>query len=175
MKIRPEIFFGAALVAGALAIAGSVGEFPDDPHDFMEEEGKCGDCHTYWEGKLEPHMFSILIHEKCRECHSHLGRSHPININPDSSDLDLEVPEELPLAYMDEIGDDVVSCGTCHNPHGEWLSSARAYSKQTAEFVDTADGEEISYFKTYYLRIPGDPEEGFVHLCIACHSRDDYY
>lgn len=169
MKPRLGAFILGGIVVCTFALAQTGGELPENPHGFMDQQTLCPSCHTYWEGQLEPHMFSVMVHDKCKTCHTVLGRSHPINMNPPSTESEIEVPEFLPLAYIDELGDDVMSCGTCHNPHGEWLAEKRAYPSQLEEIVITdASGQEVKYFKTFYLRI-SDPVEGYMPLCVSCH------
>jgi hypothetical protein len=158
---------GAAAVAVAAVQSGT--EPPANPHLFLENEDLCVSCHTYFEGQLEPHMFSVMVHEKCIVCHTKLGRSHPINVNPQDSYLRISDTDPLPLAYIEELGDDVVSCGSCHNPHGEWLSTAKAYMKQQPYFILVSSEAETLYYKTYYLRI-SDPVKGFMPLCQVCHN-----
>ena len=67
------------------------------------------------------------------------------------------------------------SCGSCHQPHGEWLSPSRCYPKQEPKvyLLETVNGEVrgTPYYTTYFLRVPGDPLEGFVPLCNSCHPR----
>jgi hypothetical protein len=162
-----------AVLAVALAGAGLLAQepgLPPNPHEPLNSAAACPGCHSYWKnplGKLEimPGEFVGSIPEKCWVCHpqERLGRSHPIDVDPAESDPVVEVPEEIPL----ESGR--VSCGSCHVPHGEQLSTARSFPKQEP-FVTLGEGEtEIHYYKTYFLRIPGDPVQGFTPLCHSCH------
>jgi ferredoxin len=169
-RARLLIAGGVALAAAALFAADP--RLPENPHAPLGRSGGCPECHAYTKlGEMLPHEFVVSIPEKCWVCHlqESLGRSHPIGVDPRSSSLKIEVPEEIPLE------NDCVSCGSCHTPHGEWLSLRRSYRDQEA-FFTIIEGEgknkiEIPYYKTYYLRVPGDPEEGFTPLCQnTCHT-----
>lgn len=146
---------------------------PENPHRSMHVEGECLACHGSYLGEVDPHVFLFPIGEMClkESCHTSnkLGRSHPVGIDATRSPMVEQVPENIPLE------DDMVSCGSCHRPHGEWLSTQKCYPKQEAKgfLVETVNGEErlTPYFTTYYLRVPGDPAEGFTTLCNSCHSR----
>jgi hypothetical protein len=146
---------------------------PENPHRSLHVEGECLACHGTYLKEVDPHEFIIPITEMClrESCHTvgSLGRSHPVGIDARRSEAIKAVPEHIPLQ------DGLVSCGSCHQPHGEWLSISRCYKKQEAKgfLVETVGGEErlTPYFKTYYLRVPGDPDEGFTELCNSCHPR----
>jgi hypothetical protein len=146
---------------------------PENPHRSFHVEGECLACHDTYAGAMDPHEFVLPVSEMClrESCHTaaKLGRSHPVGVDVRASKSIEAVPENIPLE------DNMVSCGSCHQPHGEWLSVNRCYNTQEAKgfLVTTAGGEErlTPYFKTYYLRIPGDPEEGFTALCNSCHPR----
>ncbi len=167
MKYKLGVFLLGGVAGCALVMSQSLSELPLNPHAFMDQPDICSTCHKYWEGQLEPHMFSVMVHEVCEVCHAELGRSHPININP--QDYDIQVDETIPLAYIEQLGDDVVSCGSCHNPHGEWFSPVKAYEKQPELFLlIVSPDEEIKYYKTYYLRA-SDPVKGYLVLCVLCH------
>jgi hypothetical protein len=145
-----------------------------DPHQSMNADGGCESCHSSYEGELEPHVFVLPIIDTCmsESCHTaaKIGRSHPVGIDVRRSRSVEAVPENLPLE--EEV---MISCGSCHQPHSAWLSGSRGYPNQEPELflVETRNGEEIQipYYKTYFLRVPGDPEEGFTALCNSCHPR----
>jgi len=130
----------------------------------MNETRICAVCHASYRGLLDPHEFVVAIPEKCWKCHSPkaLGRSHPIGVNPKRSIQDIKVPEDIPLE------DGKVSCGSCHNPHLEYIAKTMAFPFQDATFIQREGRLEIPWYKTYYLRKP-DPVKGFETLCTACH------
>lgn len=165
MKVLKRALPTLLLVALALTPAPADSPPPPDPHQAMNEAGRCDECHTYYGETLEPHEFFVAIPEKCLECHSpsKLGRSHPIGVDPSDAPAGaIEVPEELPL----EGGK--VSCGSCHNPHLDYLSETKAFEKQTSTFTKKGERSGIPMYKTYYLRM-SDPAKGFEPLCMACH------
>lgn len=152
------------LVALALTGAPAGSPLPPNPHQPMNETGACAGCHDYYNKALDPHVFVIAIPEMCWECHSKkdLGRSHPIGVDPTHSATDVEVPEELPLE------DGKISCGSCHNPHMDFLAKTRAFPAQTVTFLQEEGQVEILWYKTLFLR-KSDPDKGFEPLCTACH------
>jgi hypothetical protein len=144
---------------------------PESPHSFMDREGGCADCHLYYNNYLQEHEFVTYVPDKCHECHAveDLGRSHPIDIDMSKSRLNINIPDNLPLITDEDFGENIVSCGTCHNVHGEWLSTTKAFPEQKWELVIEEGEEEIFYYKTYFLRL-SDPELGFEPLCTSCHQ-----
>ena len=164
-----------ALAAAALCQeARKVRSLPESPHQSLYIEGMCTVCHSTDKGKLQLHAFVFPVIEIClrESCHAaeKIGRSHPVGVDARKSEVVEEVPESLPLE-----NDDLISCGSCHEPHGAWLSGTQCYPKQqpTVFLVENVDGKEreTPYYQTYYLRVPGDPIEGFTALCSSCHSR----
>ena len=153
------------LLAVAQTRSTALTPLPPNPHQFLNVETTCADCHNYYNGSLEPHEFVVEIPEKCWECHSKekLGRSHPIGVDPSRTPHTVEVPEEIPL----ENG--LVSCGSCHNPHRDYLSKITSYKEQPAKFIQVDGRTEIPWYKTLYLR-KSDPIKGFEPLCVACHT-----
>ena len=85
--------------------------------------------------------------------------------------MDIEVPDTLPLQAIDgQYWEETMTCGTCHNPHGDFLSQQKLFTKQPIHSQETQAGEIIYYYKTYYQRITNtDPAEGFDPLCQSCH------
>ena len=170
-----------ALLTLALAVAAFcqegalVSSLPENPHRPLYTAGGCLSCHDTYLGEPDPHVFVLPISEIClrESCHTaeNIGRSHPVGVDARKSEVVEKVPEFLPL----ENGT-MTSCGSCHHPHAEeWLSATRCYPSQEPAFflVEIVAGEkrETPYFKTYYLRVPGDPIEGFTALCKSCHPR----
>lgn len=151
-----------------------VTSLPESPHTSFFVAGECVSCHDTYLGEPDPHVFVLPIAEIClREgCHTaqKIGRSHPVGVDVGRSQTIEAVPESLPLE-----GEQKISCGSCHQPHGEWLSAARCYPQQPAKvfLVENAGGEvrETPYFSTFFLRVVGDPGEGFAALCNSCHPR----
>lgn len=139
------------------------------PHAFMEEKARCPDCHEVKpDGEdllIEPHRFSVGVAETCRECHpgEQMGRSHPVDVEPRRPPDAGSWPDELPLHWSDAVRSEVITCGTCHNPHLPRLSGDRLYSVQHP-------WEGTGRYLTYYLRVRGNnSRDGFAPLCRACH------
>ena len=161
---------GLAVALAAAGLFAQETELPPYPHEPLGRAEGCADCHHYWINKqgqreLVPGEFVASVPEKCWVCHPQeaLGRSHPIGVDPTQCEPVIAVPAGIPL----ENG--LVSCGSCHVPHGEYLSTNIRFPGQLP-FVTLGEGEnEINYYKTFFLRIPGDPAEGFTPLCHACH------
>lgn len=163
------LILSAAAILGGVLLAQEV-ELPPSPHEPLNNPEACPECHEYWtdkEGRSEllTDEFVVNVPEKCWACHPQekLGRSHPIGMDPTECDPVVEVPEEIPL----ENG--LVSCGSCHAPHGEHLSTTKSFENQMPEAAYEEGENVIYYYKTFFLRIPSNPEEGFTPLCHACH------
>lgn len=99
----------------------------------------------------------------CLECHRSeaLGRSHPRHVRPRDRYWKMKVPEEYRL---DDDGR--ILCLTCHEGHGKFLSTVRAFPGQRPEERRGTGG--TSNYRTLYLR-RSDPEQGFAPLCHGCH------
>lgn len=165
MRAAGSVLLLLQLVALGPGGARAAAPVPANPHLFMNGADACPDCHAYDGETVEPHEFFIPIPERCWECHSQkvLGRSHPIGVEPGDAAEYIEVPAELPLE------DGEVSCGTCHNPHLEFLATTRAYPGQLPAFFQQDGRVEIPWYKTLYLR-KSHPDDGFEPLCMACHK-----
>lgn len=148
----------------------SVTVLPESPHRSL---GECGFCHDLYLGETDPHEFIVPISAIClREpCHTpqNIGRSHPVDISIKESSLIESVPANLPL------DDGSISCGSCHQPHGEWLSTSPCFPRQLPKFYLAEQvGEEVretAYYSTFFLRVVGHPTEGFTALCNSCHPK----
>jgi nitrate/TMAO reductase-like tetraheme cytochrome c subunit len=116
-----------------------------------------------------PHEFIKQITGMCvsSKCHTdeELGPSHIVDISPYDAYPDMVVPKEIPLNWDTVKYKEVMTCGTCHNPHLDWLSTTRSYDIQKPEKKERGR----AYYKTYYLRIK-DPQEGYYTLCKSCHE-----
>ena len=165
------VWWGVAGLLGLAAFLGAGGAaLPPDPHRFMDDEARCGQCHHMEpDGQdwfLDPHIFIRSVAAICKECHpdDQIGRSHPVEVDPYEV-LDVrEIPAELPLQSVDGDRGEFMTCGTCHNPHADRLSPDPLYSRQRPY-----PGSGGLYL-TYYLRMRAeDPEDGFTPLCHACH------
>lgn len=151
----------------------SVTTLPESPHRSLQTQGMCVTCHDLYLGVPDPHKFVTPITGMClrESCHSaqNIGRSHPVGIVLKSSQQIQDIPESLPL----EEG--MISCGSCHEPHGQWLSATPCYPNQppTVYLSEQVGGEkrETPYFTTYFLRVLGDQTQGFAALCNSCHKR----
>ena len=138
-----------------------------DPHEALADQGKCGMCHNAEDGEVVPDGFQGPIIDQCYSCHPQgkLGRSHPVNVDLKRNRRfpDMEVPEVLMVGWD---WSDVLSCATCHGEHGEWKSTVKS---SPGEKPLNPGGDPL-YYRTYYLRIPGDPEQGWAPLCDSCHK-----
>lgn len=138
-----------------------------DPHAFFNRTENCTCCHdTRGQGEaVEPHLFTVDIVESCMGCHTGemLGISHPVGVRADERYPDMEIPENLPVD-----GDDLITCGTCHNPHLDGYSPERFASAQAPALVRVENGVEVAYYKSYMLRLHA-PEAGNDPTCAACH------
>lgn len=159
-----SIWAGAALVS-----ADSKNE-DDGGHGFVRNQEKCDMCHVVeWKGsagKLEEALFHSSFVDVCaNECHEeNLKRSHPVNVSPFKIISRDKYPKFLPLQFSDKRREDVITCATCHKPHGERLGRTKLHPRQR-EVPDT-DG----LYLTYYLRVRGfTPKEGYAPLCKSCH------
>ena len=161
-----------ALAAGVLlAVLGAAQEEgADNPHRYMDQEAQCAACHRMEQQNqnlaASPHDFKASVTEICRGCHSpeQTGRSHSVGKDPRRALKRRESPEELPLQWSDDERTEVMTCGTCHNPHLPRFSQQKLFSRQRPH-PGVPDG-----YLTYFLRIRGQtPREGFTPLCHACH------
>lgn len=141
----------------------------DNPHAYMDKSDACSGCHRAEEGRSagsDPHVFAAPVTDICRGCHppEQTGRSHKVGSDPRRALKRKDSPAELPLQWSDEARTEVMTCGTCHNPHLPRFSDQKLYSRQRPHA-----GSSDSYL-TYFLRIRGStPREGFMPLCHACH------
>jgi hypothetical protein len=151
----------------------TITKLPENPHEYMNEEGKCFDCHASYLGEVDPHVLEIDIVDSClqEKCHqafeSQMKRSHPVRVDPYRSKWDIEeVPEALPLHEGE------VSCGTCHNPHMERLSRSKSSPWDIPAYylLESKGGQLVktSYYYTYFLRI-SDARFSYEKLCVSCH------
>ncbi len=131
-----------------------------NPHVFMEDPARCGDCHLEERpGKGRPYRlmnFRKDIFSICSECHTR-PLTHPIEIAPGK-----RMAKDLPLDP-----DGTMTCITCHAPHsapyGDRLFTGRSlFEKIRDTFLPRASGK----YRTYFLRLPALHGE----LCEACHS-----
>lgn len=167
----------ARILAGVLLLlAAAAGGRPapdtDEPHGFMQAVGRCGGCHEVKGPGVPradgPRSFTGSVVAICRECHrsEEMGRSHPVGMDPARSRGRVQVPPELPLHWSDERGSEVMTCGTCHNPHLARFTDRRIHSFQKPH------PQGKGRFLTYYLRLRGDePKDGYTPLCRACHPK----
>jgi hypothetical protein len=135
----------------------------------MEDGGRCTRCHQVEQdgegGQIDPHAFAVSVVEACRECHpeERLGRSHPVGVAPLRSAPRELPPATLPLQWSSAARAQVVTCGTCHNPHLPRLARKPVYSLQRP-------WGQTGQYLTYFLRMSAaTSREGFIPLCHACH------
>jgi nitrate/TMAO reductase-like tetraheme cytochrome c subunit len=160
------LVLGLLVAAVGVALQGEL----DNPHGYMDDEARCADCHQVEpDGEdwiLDPHMFTVSVTDTCLSCHpqDQIGRSHPVGSDPRRALRRRDFPEELPFHWSDEERTEVMTCGTCHNPHLPRFSEDKLYTRQEVH-PGTADA-----YLTYFLRIRGTtPRQGFMPLCHACH------
>ena len=173
MRVLVALLTLALAVAALCQEGAKVSSLPENPHRPLFIAGGCTGCHETYLGETDPHEFVLPVIEIClrESCHTveKIGRSHPVGVDAKKSRVIEDVPACFPLE------DDRISCGSCHEPHGEWLVATRCYPSQQPVFflVENVVGEkrETPYYKTYFLRVPGDPIEGFTALCNSCHLR----
>lgn len=156
------------LVALAGTVLWSGTDTLKDPHTSMSDRRQCDLCHEVGEdGTVLPDGFKGPIIDQCYSCHSpgKMGRSHPVNVDLRRNRRfpDMEVPAVLLVGWD---WDDVLTCATCHTVHGDWKSAARCYPGQKPLNM----GGDPLYYRTFYLRIPGDPKLGWAPLCNGCHK-----
>lgn len=117
----------------------------DNPHDFQRIG--CTHCHILVPGQsrtVQKNVFRKNIDDLCQECHAASledNLNHRVGIRPS-----MRIPEDLHLNDRGEL-----SCITCHDPHGEYVSSR-------------------SSNRTYFLRRNMLKRE----LCLACHGKENY-
>jgi len=150
----------AALALLALLALAAPGRADGNPHAFMEEPGRCAECH---EGVPERGVddaatvtLTAPVVELCTRCHEgeHLRERHPIEIRPE-----YPVPEELRL-------DDnySVTCTTCHDPHGRPDADRPWTPRSFWDRLRDAAARRARW-PTRFLRLP-NADGG---LCLACH------
>jgi hypothetical protein len=163
--LRPDRGVPAAvplLLAALLALAAvpTPGAARPNPHEFMNDAARCGDCHeqTPVRGKddYSTVTFKDTIVSLCSKCHQDESyrEEHPLELRPESA-----VPEDLHLdnAYT-------LTCATCHNVHGPHEADRpyvpRRFWEKTLDLV-----RRPTRYPTYFLRRPNETGG----LCLACH------
>ncbi len=137
-----------------------------NPHAVFVKPEKCGKCHIYYRGEMEPARFLPDCNDYCMECHTaaQLGRSHPNRVRPKDKYWKMVVPPDYRL---DDDGR--IMCLTCHKAHGPFFSTVKAHPKQKPENIRPPEGVPV-YYRTYFLRVT-DPEKGHAVLCDGCHKK----
>ena len=132
---------------------------PVNPHNSLNDALTCLECHDTYRDEVDDHEFVVGISGACERCHNlhELDRSHPYDVDPRRSRIDVDIPDELPLH------DGLLTCGTCHDPHLAYLATVRSYWEQEAKAVT-----DVAYYQTFYTR-KNDPVHGFDPLCDSCH------
>jgi len=132
---------------------------PSNPHNSLNDQLTCLECHDAYRDEVDGHEFIVSITESCERCHNLrlLDRSHPYDIDPRRSKIDVRIPDELPLHG------NLLTCGTCHDPHLSYLATVQSFRLQEPKAV-----AEVAYYQTFYTR-KNDPVQGFDPLCDSCH------
>lgn len=166
----PLAALGLAVWAGSGLVSADGRDIELGGHAFVENSDECDQCHVVeWKGdtgKLEEKSFHASFIDVCaNQCHpEELKRSHPVNVNPYKVVRKEVYPAFLPLQYSDTKKTDVMTCATCHKPHGERLGRNKLHPRQRE--VPGSDGQYL----TYYLRVRGfTAKEGYAPLCKSCH------
>ena len=142
MRPTAALLFAALLTAPAPP-AGAEGT--RNPHDF--EKIGCTYCHLAVPGQgrtLQRTVFRKSIDDLCQTCHAASledNLNHRVGIRPS-----MKVPPDLHLSDRGEL-----SCITCHDPHGEYVSGATGA-------------------RTWFLRRQMLKRE----LCLACHADESF-
>lgn len=153
----------AALLCMAMVLAAADYYPRGNPHGYFQNSQQCLKCHISYKGQMEPDRFSTETDAVCLGCHrkDSLGRSHPVNVRPSDKYWKMKVPADFRLD-----DDRRMMCLTCHTAHGPYLSTVKAYPKQTVFATNTSG---VAYYKTLFLR-RSNPAEGWSSLCDACHE-----
>ncbi len=135
-----------------------------NPHAHFRSEGMCPKCHVGAAGPPAGGRISGASTAFCLGCHTGeaLGRSHPIGIRPRGREGATRIPADL---LLDDAGR--IMCLTCHDAHGPFVATVKAFASQEPENSGRARGAP-AYYRTRYLR-RSDPVKGFAVLCNRCH------
>lgn len=145
------IIFLACLLTGPGPASGSA----YNPHAFMSEKGKCGDCHSGDPVSGSAPLVKDVV-SLCWQCHfERVQEVHPVDIRPDNAGS-----VRLPLD-----DDKTITCVTCHDPHADPYADV-AYTRQNP--LGRLSGIFKGY-RTYFLRIPNDQGQ----ICLNCHTLQD--
>ncbi len=164
--MKQGAIFAACAAAVYLLASAVVGAWrtlspPVDPHGFMKDPARCGQCHL--DPVPEPWRpyrqinFRKDISTLCSACHER-PVSHPVDIAPGRG-----MARGLPLDP-----DGTMTCVTCHAPHASPYGVRRYTGRSLAEKIrETAFPFFRPRHRTYFLRIASPEGE----LCEACHAR----
>jgi hypothetical protein len=171
MPLRTRCFVVvAAMLALGLWAAGVTTS--ESPHAYMDSESRCSGCHRVEKDGndwlLDPHIFRTSVTDACQGCHppQRMGRSHPVGSDPLRLLHLKQMPADLPLQLIEGDRDELMTCGTCHNPHLPRLARQKLFSRQPA--FPGRTGEYLTYF---LRRRSPDPRDGFTPLCKSCHPK----
>ncbi len=164
-RLLPAAIAPAAVAFLAILLALAAFDPAYNPHAHFRSNGMCAKCHLHSGGRPVPDRFTGASTDFCFGCHSReaLGRSHPIGARPRDRYGKMRVPADFPL---DDAGRTM--CLTCHNAHGPFVSTVKAFAGQKPENPDRAAGTPF-YYRTRFLR-RSDPVTGFAVLCDGCHE-----
>ena len=137
-----------------------------NPHTYFQRSPQCPRCHVYDGPKLVPDRFSTASIDFCLECHliEERGMTHPLRVHPGGKFQQMKVPPEYRLGDGEHI-----ICLTCHAAHGPFLSKERVFSTQPPE-SPRGGSNDVTWYRTYFLRRANAAGEGFEALCEGCHK-----
>jgi len=120
--------------------------FTKNPHKAKLGEKRCTFCHQTVptdRDTAKTVTFKLDVIRMCNFCHDVQRRFHPLNV-----DTSISIPANLPRSSTGQV-----TCGTCHNPHGE----AETVHFLRAEYVESIE------------MIPGKGH-GINPDCAGCHA-----
>ncbi len=162
----PALILAAA--TGVVLLLRAIAAFDPayNPHAHFRTPGMCPRCHLGPADAPDTKRFTGGSTDYCLSCHPQesLERSHPIRVRPRDRHREMRVPADFAL---DDNGRTM--CLTCHNSHGPFVTTVKAFAIQEPENPDRGPGTP-AYYRTRFLR-RSDPVRGYSVLCDGCHKR----
>ncbi len=162
-RVLPALVLAAATAAAFLPRALAAFDPAYNPHAHFRANGMCPKCHLGPANAQRAARITGASSAYCLSCHSGaMGRSHPIGVRPRDRGT-TRVPPDL---LLDEGGR--VMCLTCHDAHGPFVATTKAFATEEADNPERAPGTPL-YYRTRFIR-RSDPARGFAVLCSGCHE-----